>query len=120
MFSKYYDSPIIKAMELNEEQRSKLNVLLFQLGDLLKEPPTILDVHDWKNNIDYVMQEIREISSEAYEKLDDLVTQVWRLGEQHVYEIDSDEPPNVVAHSAEKYFEQVSYVTSEINSLKAF
>ncbi|CCB89468.1 hypothetical protein [Simkania negevensis] len=106
-------------MNLNEEQRAKLSVLLYQLGDQLKEPPTILDYQDWKNNVDYIMQEIRDISDAAYYKLDDLVTEVLRLGEEHVYEIDSDEPPNVVARSAELFYTQVSYVTSEINSLKS-
>ncbi len=106
-------------MDLNEEQRAKLNVLLFQLGDQLKEPPTILDYQDWKNNVDYIMQEIRDISDTAYHKLDDLVTEVLRLGEEHVAEIDSDEPPNIVARSAELFFMQVSYVNSEINNLKA-
>jgi len=107
-------------MELNEEQRSKLSVLLFQLGDQLKEPPTILDYQDWKNNVDYIMEEIRDISDEAYNKLDDLVTEVLRLGEEHMHEIDAEEPPNVLARSAELFYAQVSYVTSEINSLKSF
>ena len=106
-------------MDLNEEQRSKLNILLFQLGDQLKEPPTVLDYQDWKNNVDYIMEEIRDISDAAYGKLDDLVTEALRLGEEHMHEIDSDEPPNVVGRSAELFYTQVSYVTSEINNLKA-
>lgn len=107
-------------MNLNEEQSAKLNVLLFQLGELVKDLPTVLDYRDWKNNIDYVMREIHDISDIAYEKLDDLVTQIIQIGEDHVYLLDSDEAPNVIAHSSETYFKQVAYLTSEINSLKDF
>lgn len=105
-------------MEFNEEKRTKLNLLLFQLGEMVKDPPTVLDHYDWKNDLDYVMQEIRDISEEAYEKLYDIVLQVQRMGEEHIGDIDGDAAPNVTARSAELYFQQVAYLTSEINSLK--
>jgi len=100
------------------DPHTKLNHYLFQLSELIKSPPTVLDYHDWKSNVDFVMQEIHDLSDRAYEELEDLVTQLKRLGEDHVFRIDADEPPDVISRSSELYFEQVSYLTSEMNRLK--
>lgn len=105
---------------MQDENNHKLNLFLCQLGELIKEPPTVLNYYDWKSNIDYLMQEIHDVSDATYEKFNDLVAQVMEVGEEHVYFVDSDEPPNVISRSMEQYFKQVSYLTSEINSLKPF
>ena len=109
---------ITKVMNHDDKKLVKLNALLYQLGEQVKDLPTLLDYHEWKNNLDYTMQEIRDISDKAYESLEDLVTQVCRIGEEHIYELDNDEPPSVTARSSELYFEQVAYITSEVNRLK--
>jgi len=106
-------------MKSDEKKAKRLNLLLFQLGELVKDPPTALDIEDWKKNVEYVMQEIRDISDHVYDRLDDLVTEVVRIGEEHIHQIDMDEAPSVVARSGELYFTQIAYLNSEINMLKS-
>lgn len=115
----FLDRVIIKFMKSDEKKAKRLNLLLFQLGELVKDPPTALDIEDWKKNVEYVMQEIRDISDHVYDRLDDLVTEVVRIGEEHIHQIDMDEAPSVVARSGELYFTQIAYLNSEINMLKS-
>lgn len=105
-------------MEFSHEKRNKLHSLFYQLSELIKSLPTILDFYDWVGRVDYIMQEIRDLSDRAYERLNDLVLELERIAEKHVEDLDEDVSPRVAASSAEKYFQQVSYVISEINQLK--
>ncbi|MBI3211279.1 MAG: hypothetical protein HYZ47_01150 [Simkania negevensis] len=107
------------AKERENSTRAKLSLLLFQLGELFKDPPTVLDYYDWSDNIDYILGEINQLSSTAFNRLEDLVIEAQRRGKQHVDDIDADEAPSVIEHSSYLYFEQVSFITSEINSIKS-
>lgn len=104
----------------DEAGETKLGLLLFQLGELVKDPPTTVDLYDWRYNIDHVMKEIKDLAPDYYEQLDDLVTAVQMEGERHVSDIDAEEAPNVIAHSGEHYFAKVAHLISEINRLKSF
>lgn len=103
----------------DEATKQKLQVLLFQLGEIIKDPPTILDLSVWEDNIELVMDEIKEVCELAYDRLDDLVIEVIRRGEIHVKNVDEEMPPNEVEQTEHEYFQQVGFVTSEINSLKS-
>ena len=105
---------------MKDEKQIKLHALFFQLGEILKEPPTIIDCYDWIDNIDFLMQQIQAISEDVYSKLDDLVTEVQRCGKEHVHDIDTEASPSQISRSADLYFKQVSYINSEINNLKEF
>jgi len=103
----------------DDATKAKLQVLFFQLNEILKDPPTILDFPEWKDNISYVMDQIKELSELVYNRLDDLVTELIRRGENHVSDLDVDAAPQQTERSAYKYFEQLAYIESEINSLKS-
>jgi hypothetical protein len=103
----------------DEAAKAKLQLLLFQLSEILNDPPTILDLADWRDNISHVMDQIKEVSELAYNRLEDLVVEVVRRGEVHVDDLDSEAPPNQSERTAHEYFAQVAFVTSEINSLKS-
>ena len=103
----------------DEATQTKLGLLLFQLGELAKDPPTTVDLYDWRFNLDHVMEEIKELAPDYHERLYDLVTAIQAQGEQHVTDIDAEEAPNVIAHSGQIYFEKVSILNSEINQLKS-
>ncbi len=109
-----------KNMQMKDKKQIEFHSLLFQLGEILKEPPTVIDCYDWLDTIDALMRQIRAISKEAHDKLDDLICEVQRRGQEHVRDIDANESPSQVARSADLYFEQVSYTNSEINDLKEF
>ncbi len=98
--------------------QEKLGILLFQLSELVKDPPTPIDFYDWRDNVSHVMKEIKAISLKSYDRLDDLVLAIERYGEQHVNDIENEVSPAEIAHSAERYFQQAAFLTSEINSLK--
>ncbi|NGX51497.1 MAG: hypothetical protein K1060chlam2_01363 [Chlamydiae bacterium] len=102
-----------------EATKTKLQLLLYQLGELLNEPPTTLDLPDWRDNVTYIMEEIRDISELAFNHLEDLVAEVVRLGEVHVADLDEDAPPKQTERTGYDYFKQVGFVSSEINSLKS-
>ena len=103
----------------DDAAHTKLNLLLFQLSESVKIPPTIVDLYDWRYNVDYVMGQIKELAPDHYNRLDDLVTAVQLQGQNHITDIDADEAVNVIAHSSEHYFEKVSMLISEINHLKS-
>ena len=101
-----------------EERRVKINTLLFRLSDLLKSPPIVIDLYTWTADVEQVMDEMQEISSDAYERLDDLVVELLRRAEQHISDLDADEAPSIIEHDNNLYFEQVAIINSEINFLK--
>ena len=103
----------------DEATRQKLQLLIFQLSEIINDPPTILDLADWEDNIEHVMNEIKDVSEMAYDRLDDLVIEVVRRGEIHVKDVDDEVSPKQSEQTAHEYFQQVAFVTSEINSLKS-
>jgi hypothetical protein len=101
-----------------EEKRVRLNTLLFRLSEFLKSPPIVIDLYTWTDDVEGVMDEIQGVSSDAYERLDDLVVELLHRAEQHISDLDADEAPSVVEHDNNLYFEQVARINSEINFLK--
>ena len=96
----------------------KVNLLFFQLSELVNNPPTTIDFYDWRSNINALMKEIKRLSPEDHKRLDDLVEGVKMRGEKHIIDLDAEESPAVVAHSQEHYFQSVAMLESEINQLK--
>lgn len=103
----------------DEASREKLQLLLFQLGEELKDPPIVIDIITWRENVEIAMEGIREVSPYVFERLEDLINEVIRLAQKHVMDIDNDLPPNEVEQSAMKYYQQVSIINSEINAIKS-
>ena len=103
----------------DEASREALEVLLFQLMELLKSPPVVLDLPDWRENVEDVMNKIKDLSEVAYENLEDLVIEAVRRAEVHVQDLDENTQPQQTERSAQEYFTQVGFVSSEINSLKS-
>ena len=96
----------------------QVNLLFFQLSELVNDPPTILDFYDWRSNVNKLMKEIKRLSPKDHERLDDLVEGVKLHGEKHINDLDAEESPAVIAHSQEHYFQSVAMLESEINQLK--
>lgn len=103
----------------DEASKEKLQLLFYQLAELLKDPPVVINLFDWRDSVENVMNEIEEISPHVRERLQDLVTEVIRRAEAHVDDIDSDALPHKMEVSSQEYFTQVAFVTSEINALKS-
>lgn len=106
-------------MPQDEPSKEKMQILLFQLGELLKDPPIVLNLADWRDSVEDVMDEIEGLSPYARDRLQDLVTEAIRRAEVHVDDLDSDAPPNKTEMSAQEYFAQIAFVGSEINALKS-
>jgi len=103
----------------DEAAKEKLQLLLYQLSEILNEPPTTLDLPDWKDNVAYVMDQIKGVSELGYNHLEGLVIEVVRRGEVHVADLDEDASAAQTERTAYEYFEQVAFVASEINTLKS-
>ncbi|QVL58336.1 MAG: hypothetical protein KFB93_04435 [Simkaniaceae bacterium] len=103
----------------DEASKEKMQLLLFQLVELLKDPPIVINLQDWRDSVEDVIDEIEELSSFAYDRLQDLVAEAIRRAEVHVRDLDSDVPPQQTEKSYHEYFAQVAFVSSEINALKS-
>ncbi len=99
--------------------KSKLQVLLFQLTELLKDPPIIINLPDWRDNVEGVLEEIGALSPDAYDRLQSLVAEAIRRAVAHVGDLDNEAAPNKTERSYNEYFTQVAFVTSEINAIKS-
>ena len=103
----------------NKAIKAKLQLLLFQLEETLNDPPTVLDLIEWKENIEHIMNQISNIFDTVYDCLQDLVTEAVRRVEVHVQNLYEEAPPKEIEQSGHDYFQQVGFVISEINSLKS-
>jgi len=103
----------------DEASKEKLQLLLFQLGETLKDPPVVIDIYSWRDSVEVIMEEIQKVSPYAYNMLEDLITETVRIANIHVSDLDRNAPPNEIEQSSMKYFEQVAFVNSEINNLKS-
>jgi len=110
---------MVAELTKDEASREALEVLLFQLMELLKGPPVFLDLPEWRENVEDVMNKIKDLSEVAYENLEDLVVEAVRRVEVHVQDLDENTEPQQTERSAQEYFTQVGFVSSEINSLKS-
>lgn len=99
--------------------KAKLQLLLYQLGETLKDPPIMLDVIYWKDTVEETMKQIKMSSELAYNRLEDLVDEAVRRAEAHVIDLDNEDTGQELGRTSHEYFEQVAFVTSEINSLKS-
>ncbi|MCB1107671.1 MAG: hypothetical protein KDK76_06220 [Chlamydiia bacterium] len=99
--------------------KEKLHILLYQLSEQLKNPPIVIDLHDWRESVEIIMKEIEEFSPYVFERLEDLVVEAIRLANIHVLDLDKEAPPKEVEHSAIEYQEQIAFVSSEINAIKS-
>lgn len=106
-------------MPQDEASKEKMQLLLFQLSELLKDPPIVINLPDWRESVEDVMEEINELSSYAHDRLQDLVIEGVRRVEVHVEDLDSDAAPNKTESSAHEYYAQVAFINSEINALKS-
>lgn len=104
----------------DETSKEKLRILLFQLSELLNDPPVVINFHDWTETVEDLMDEIEEFSSFVRNRLDDLVVEALKRANIHVEDLDNDAPPNQIERSAHEYYTQVAFVTSEINNLKSY
>lgn len=104
----------------DEASKEKLRVLLFQLSELLNDPPIVINWLDWTETIEDLMDEIEELSSFARNRLDDLIVEALRRARVHVEDLDSEAPPTQTERSAHEYYAQVAFVSSEINDLKSY
>ncbi len=93
-----------------------LEPLLWQLRDLAQMPPVTIDLYVWERDIDAVMKQIRALSKRAYEQLEDLVLELEKRGIEHVRDLDNNEPPEVMEESHRRYFEQLAFLTSELQA----
>lgn len=98
------------------EPEEKLEPLLWQLRDLAQMPPVTIDLYVWQGDIDMVMKQIRTLSKGAYEQLEDLVLELEKRGVEHVRDMDNNEPPEVTEESRRRYFEQLAFLTSELQA----
>ena len=105
-------------MELDQHSRDQLNLLLYQLSQLIDTPPLPIDHLVWLDDIDGKMKGIQHISQHVFEQLVDLIVELQKRGEEHVKDIDDDETPHVIEQSGRRYYEQACFVHSEINRLK--
>lgn len=104
----------------DEPSKEKFRMLLFQLGEMLNDPPIVINFLDWRETIEDLMEEIEELSPFAFGRLDDLVTEALRRAGTHVEDLDSDAAPGQIEKSEHEYFAQVAFVASEINDLKSY
>ena len=105
---------------MDQPSKEKLNLLLFQLGEHLNDPPVVINLNDWRDTAQDILEEIAEVSPFARNRLDDLVTEAVRRAEIHVDDLDSDAAPTQSEKSAHEYYTQVGFVMSEINDLKVY
>jgi len=103
---------------LDEASKKQFNTLLFQLGELLNDPPVVIGLYGWMDDVDEVMEKIQKLSPEAYDRLEDLVSEAVQRANQHVSDIDAEADPKVLEHDSNLYFEEIAFVSSEINNLK--
>ncbi len=103
----------------DEASKEKIQLLLFQLGELLKDPPIVINFLDWRDNVEDVMGEIKDLSPYVYDRLQDLIIEVARRAEVHVEDLDNEAVPNDTERSYHEYFAQAGFVASEINSIKS-
>ena len=103
----------------DEASKIKLHLLLYQLSEHLKDPPVVIDLYDWRDNLDHLMEEIEELSPYAYQSLRDLVDQALRIATEHVSDLDKDLAPRELQNSSMNYNKQLAFVMSEINRLKS-
>ncbi|MEM7175643.1 MAG: hypothetical protein AAF443_06945 [Chlamydiota bacterium] len=96
----------------------QLEPLLWQLRELIGYLPTPIDLYEWREDIDAVMRQIRAFSLPIHERLEGLVLELGKRGVEHVHDLDDEESPAVTEESARRYFEQASFLTSEIQSLR--
>jgi len=106
-------------MPEDDASKEKLQLLLFQLGEQLKDPPIMIDLYDWIDTVEIIMKDIQEVSPYVHDRLDNLVTEAARLANKHVMDLDKDAPPKDSEQSAMEYFEQIAFVASEINAVKS-
>ena len=93
-------------------------LLLYQLGELIKDPPVVIDYYGWLNDVDRSMKAIKKVDREAYDRLIDLVSELQRRAGDMIKDLDDEEIPSTIARDHSHYFEEASFITSEINSLK--
>lgn len=103
----------------DEASKNKLSLLLYQLSELMKNPPIVVDFYDWRDSVEITMDDIQDVAPYAHERLQDLVIEVVRRAEIHVDDLDRDALPTDKERSMHDYFAQVGFVTSEINALKS-
>lgn len=107
-------------MPQDEASKEKLRMLLYQLSELLNDPPIVINIRDWTETIEDLMDEIEELSPFVRNRLDDLVVEALKRAHIHVEDLDSDAPSNQTERSAHEYYAQVAFVSSEINNLKSY
>lgn len=107
-------------MPQDEASKEKLRMLLFELSELLNDPPIVINFHDWRETVEDLMDEIKELSPFVQSRLDDLVIEALKRANIHVEYLDNDAPPSQTKKSAHEYYAQVAFVVSEINSLKSY
>ena len=103
----------------DKSTQEKLQILLYRLEETLKDPPIMLDIFIWKDAVEQTMKQIKEASELAYNRLEDLVDEAVRRAESHVVDLDNEQSFQEVERTSCEYFEQVAFVTSEINALKS-
>ena len=111
----YLDDPEIAP---SQAVKKKINLLLFELENLLNDPPIEIDLYSWIDDVDRVMDKINENSPHAFSYLESLVLEAEKRAEEHVRNLDEEEEPHIIEESRNLYFEQVGFTLSEINSLK--
>lgn len=110
---------IMPELPQDEPSKEKLKLLLFNLGEMLKDLPIIIDLYNWRDDVEYVMEEIKSLCPYIYNRLEDLVSRASQLAALHVNALDSDAPPNELEQSRINYFGQIAFVNSEINAIKS-
>ena len=103
----------------DDASKEKLQVLLYQLSEQLKDPPIMVNLNDWRDTVEFLMRDIQELSTYIHDRLEDLVDEAVRLAIQHVMDLDQDAPPKESEQSSMNYFEQVAFVSSEMNAIKS-
>ncbi len=106
-------------MPEDEASKEKLQLLLFQLGEQLKDPPIIIDLYDWSDTVEIIMKDIQGVSPYVHDRLEDLVNDAVRLANKHVMDLDKDAPPKDSEQSSMEYFEQIAFVASEIHAIRS-
>ena len=106
-------------MPEDDASKEKLQLLLFQLGEQLKDPPIMIDLYNWRDNVEIIMKDIQEVSPYVHDRLDDLINEAMRLANKHVMDLDRDISRRDSEQSAREYFEQIAFVASEINAIKS-
>ncbi len=93
-------------------------MLLYKLGEIIKDPPVVIDYYAWLDDVDSILKQLKKVDREAYDRVIDLASELQRRAGDMIRDLDDEETPAILSKDQALYFEEASFITSEINALK--